>query len=169
MKNEKYEFFYEYARASLDDELNRSSRIEEKTGKFINLLSIIVAAYSLLLRYLVPDIFPLQGVFRWSIVVAIAITYLGLLLSWGFLYKALKFVEMPRMPLDDKFITMFKNRTLPTNHYTLGITASQALKDARKANSDKLELVRMGYRGMAFSVLCLSVSLLLFLIHQGIQ
>ncbi len=51
MKNDKYEFLYNYARSSFDDELQRFKNIEDKASKYISLFSILIVGFTALIRF----------------------------------------------------------------------------------------------------------------------
>lgn len=164
MKNEKYEFLYDYARASFDDELQRFRNIEDKSAKYLSLLSIGIVAYSIIIRFysslFIPAVTPLQ----WIACIVVVITYLAFLSSWSFLYRVLKFRDMPRLPLDDDFISRYEPETLPTIHFALTRACINGLKYARKGNAEKSRLLIKGYNDIAFAMWSLTISAILVFI-----
>lgn len=163
-KNEKYEFLYQYAKSSFDDELVRFRNIEDKASKFIGLLSIIIVGYTALIRFSGSIFFPPENVFEWITVVCILLTFIVLVSSWSLLFRSLQFIEMPRLPLDSEYIKDFKNKDFSTNHYLLSVTCSRALAKARASNTIKTKLLIKAYDDMALSAWLLSISLLLLTI-----
>lgn len=163
MKNEKHEFLYSYARSAFDDELQRFRNIEDKSAKYLSLLSVGVVAYTIILRFYSSLFFPAETIFQWLSCIVVAITYLAMASSWSFLYRALRFTEMPRLPLDEEFINRYEPESLPTIHFALTRTCLEAVKYARQGNSDKSELLIKGYKDIAFSMWMLSLSVILIL------
>ena len=159
MKNDKYEFLYNYSRFSFEDELQRFKNIEDKASKFIVLLSIMIAGYTAIIQFSAKLFFPPNSLFGWLSLIAIVLTYVALVFSWSFLFRSLKFIDMPRLPLDGKFIELFKSRDLPTNHYTLSLTCKEGLLLARKSNTKKSKLLMKAYRSITYSVWLISISL----------
>lgn len=166
MKNEKHEFLYNYARAAFDDELQRFRNIEDKAAKYLSLLSVGIVAYTFLLRFYTASIFPAETFLQWCACIAVFVTYLAMISSWSFLYRALSFIEMPRLPLDDEFIGRYEPETLPTIHFALTRSCADALKYARKGNLEKSELLIKGYKDIAFSMWAISVSVMLLILSN---
>lgn len=166
MKNEKHEFLYNYGRAAFEDELQRFRNIEDKAAKYLSLLSVGIVAYSILLRFYSEVFFPAEVFFQWVICLAVAITYIALASSWSFLYRALRFTEMPRLPFDQEFLDQYEPESLPTIHFTLAQTCVEALKYARKGNSVKSKLLIKGYRDIAFAMWSLSLSVILIMSYN---
>jgi len=169
MKNDKYEFLYNYARASFEDELLRFKNIEEKASRYISLMSMLILGYSILLRFSSSIFFPPSGFLAYVSFVTIILTYISLISSWSFLFRALKFIDMPRMPLNKEFIEKFKKKDLPTNHYTLSVTCSNALTLARKSNTEKSKLLIKANKDIVISLWLLSTSLILITLTSYVK
>lgn len=163
MKNEKHEFLYSYARAAFEDELQRFRSIEDKSAKYLSLLSVCVVAYTIILRLYAPSFFPAETLLQWSTCIIIAIAYVFMALSWVFLYQALRFTEMPRLPFDKEFIDTYEPESLPTIHFALTRTCLEGIKYARTGNLDKSKLLIKGYNTIAVSMLTLTLSVFLII------
>lgn len=161
MKSEKHEFLYSYARAAFDDELQRFRNIEDKSAKYLSLLSVGIVAYTIILRFYSAAFFPAENLIQWITCIVVSVTYLAFASSWSFLYRALRFREMPRLPLDDKFIENYEPESLATIQFALTKTCSEALKYARKGNAEKSELLIKSYKDIAFAMWSLTVSVIL--------
>ncbi|MBR9857735.1 MAG: hypothetical protein GYB38_08500 [Gammaproteobacteria bacterium] len=167
MKNEKQEFLYNYGRAAFDDELQRFRNIEDKAAKYLSLLSVGVVAYSVVLRFYSEEFFPPETLFQWVICIAVSITYVALFSSWSFLYRALRFTEMPRLPFDQMFLDEYEPESLPTIHFVLAKTCAEALKYAMKGNSVKSTLLIKGYKDIAFAMWSLTLSVILIMSYSS--
>lgn len=159
---DKYKFLYEHARSGFEDELQRFRNMEDKAAKLLSFLSIAVVSYTLMIRLYSNLIYPFDSIFKWVIVINIVFTYLGLVISWSFLFRSLAFKQMPRLPVDDDTTKFFEEESLVTVYYSMSETCKSALQDARECNESKRELMAIGYRDMAFTMwsLCISVSLI---------
>lgn len=164
MKNEKHEFLYDYARAAFDDELQRFRSIEDKSAKYLSLLSVGIVAYTIMLRLYSSSFFPAESFIQWLTCTAVAVTYLSFISAWSFLYRALRFTEMPRLPFGDDFIRGYEPLDLPTIHFALTRSCVEALKYARQGNHDKTLLLIKGYKDIACSMWALSISATLALL-----
>lgn len=169
MKNEKYEFLYNYSKAAFEDELQRFRSVEEKANKFIALLSIVIVAYTVLIQAY-AKIFSSPSTFiEYACLIFIVLTYISLIASWSALFRSLKFIEMPRLPLDKMFIENFKSRDLATHHYTLSITCSDALISARDSVTKKSKLLIIAYEDISFATWLISISLCLLTVTTYIN
>lgn len=163
MKSEKHEFLYTYARTAFDDELQRFRNIEDKLARYLSLLSVGILAYTVILRFYADIFFPAESLLQWIACIVVALTYLAFASSWSFLYRALRFREMPRLPLDELFIERYEPESLPTIHFALTKTCSEALKYARKGNAEKSELLIKGYKDIALAMWSLTLSVILII------
>ncbi len=163
MKNEKHEFLYNYARAAFEDELQRFKNIEDKSAKYLSLLSVGVVAYTIILRLYSSSFFPAETTIQWFTCIVVAITYLAMASSWSFLYRALRFTEMPRLPFNEEFISTYEPESLPTIHFALTRTCLDAIKYARTGNAEKSKLLIKGYKDIAFSMWALTLSVILII------
>lgn len=164
MKNDKYEFLYHYSRSAFEDELQRFRNVEEKANKFIALLSIVIVGYTALIQAYAKAFFSPSTFIEYLCLTFIALTYIALVSSWSFLFRSLKFIEMPRLPLDQKFIDNFKEKELPTHHYTLSITCNDGLILARESVTKKSKLLIKAYKDISFAAWLISISLCLLTI-----
>ena len=161
MKNDKYDFLYHYARSSFDDELQRFKNIEDKASKYISLFSILIVGFTALIRFSGSSLFPATNILDWITVIVVLITYISFISSWSFLFRALKFTDMPRLPLDDAFLDDYRSKDLPTNQYGLTVTCKEALHLAREANTKKSKFLIKAHSEISISVCFLSLSLIL--------
>ncbi len=159
MKNDKYEFLYNYAKNAFDEEIARFKNLEEKASRFISLYSILIAAFTAVVTASVGVLMPLDTWYKWLILVFVVLTYISFISSWSFLFRALKFMDMPRLPLDENFLKQFRERDLTTNHHSLSVSCSNALKYARQANGEKSKFLQKAHKEIALSVWLLTISL----------
>ncbi|KPM00437.1 hypothetical protein [Vibrio splendidus] len=169
MKNDKYEFLYNYAKNAFDEELARFKNLEEKASRFISLYSILIAAFTAVVTASVEMIMPLDNWYNWLILSIIVLTYLSFISSWSFLFRALKFMDMPRLPLDENFLKQFRERSLTTNHHALALSCSNALKYARQANGQKSKLLQKAHQEIVVSVWLLTISLVFLSLTKIIE
>lgn len=157
-KNEKHEFLYDYGRAAFEDELQRFKNIEDKSTKYLGLLSVGVIAYTIIIRFYSGSIYPAESLFQWLACAAVAITYIAMISSWSLLYRSLVFKPMPRLPFDEDFINEYEPKSLSTIHFALARTCVEAVKHARQCNSEKTNLLVKGYNDIALSMWALTFS-----------
>jgi len=166
VKNEKYEFIYEYGRAALEEELQRFQNIENKSARYLGLLSVGVVAYTVLLRSFSSSIFPPNGFLDYAACVVVGGTYLAMASSWSFLYRSITFSGMPRLQFDKNFIERCESMDLPTIHLALTRSCAEAIEVAREQNSEKVHLLVMAYKEIALSMWGLTGSVILILANN---
>src|SRR5690606_31404654 len=93
--------------------------IEDKSAKYLSLLSIVITVFTLLLRFLSSKFFPPKSVFEWASCVAVFLAYAAMISSWSLLFRSLRPVQMPRLPISDAFFSQYDSQTLVTNHFEL--------------------------------------------------
>lgn len=163
MKSEKHEFLYNYARAAFDDELQRFRNIEDKSVRYLSLLSVGIVGYTIILRFYSDAFLFAESLLKWITCIVVAVTYLAFASSWSFLYRALRFREMPRLPFNKEFIDRYEPESLSTIQFALTKTCSEALKYARQGNAEKSKLLIKGYRYIAFAMWSLTLSAILII------
>lgn len=164
---DKYKFLYEHSKSGFDNELQRFRNMEDKAAKLLSFLSIAVVSYTLMIRLYSNLIYPFDSVFKWMIVINVAVTYLGFVISWSFLFRSLAFQKMPRLPVDDDTTDFVEGESLISVYYNFSETCKSALEDARECNEGKSKLMALGYQDISFTMwsLCISV---LFIFIMGI-
>ena len=101
----KWTFLYNYSRKSLDYEVERFRRIDEKSVKLLSSVSIIITIFVALFKW----VFENQTIdFTVYVFVVAAAMFGALCLSWYFYFSALKLVLTPKMPLNDN-VSLFKS------------------------------------------------------------
>ncbi|HCC81457.1 MULTISPECIES: hypothetical protein [unclassified Methylophaga] len=167
-KNEKYEFLYKYARAAFDDELQRFRNLEDKASKFLSLFSLVIVGYTLLIESNAGEILNLNNFISWLVFISVCFTYLAFLTSWSFLFRAMKFIEMQRLPLDEKFLETYEPLDLTSIQYVLTKASSNCLSKARAGNKTKSDLLIKAYKDIGISMWALSISIILMVIEKFI-
>jgi hypothetical protein len=164
-KNDKYAFLYDFAKGSFDGELQRYRNIEEKASRYMAFLSILIVSYTTILRFSVDLFFPVDGFFKGLAVVLVCISYVSLCSAWSLLFRAVRFVEMPRLPCDDETIEDFDKHGLATMHLSLAKTCIEGGGIAREANSRKVRLLMKAHDdiGVCTWAITLSVGTLVVL------
>lgn len=164
MKNEKYEFLYDYARQAFQDELERRRTLESKAAKYLSFFSIAILAYSLILRYLSSVFFPPENCLQYLILLIVALAYILMIWAWSLLFRSLKFVDMPRLPLDHSFLDKYEPKSLVTLHYVLTRTCVNGLSSARKENGKQLRYLEKAYEKIKLSMIATTASATLIVI-----
>lgn len=160
-KNDKYEFLYNYGRAAFEDELKRFQNIEAKAGRYLSFLSVGIVAYTYMVKTYAAVFFPPSNPAEWLVLVLVAFTYFSLICSWSHLYRAIRFIEMPRLTYNYKIIEFVENADLVSVHYHFSKMAAHALELGREGNRQKSKLLTLGYKDIVLSAFLLTFSALM--------
>lgn len=164
LKNEKYAFLFEHAKASFEVELERFSSAEEKASKFISLLSIAIAAYGASVALILERYLPIDSITEWLFVSFSALALMALASSWSLIFRSLNFIEMPRLPLNDETFNSFEKNNLATIHYSMAKTCQVATDIAREAVNSKFNLLRIAYTDIILSAWSIFASFLVLVL-----
>lgn len=162
---EKYEELYKYAQSVFDYEHSRFSRIEDKAGRFLTLLTSLLAVYALIGRQLFGDILPPKDMFEAFIVLMAFMVLLSLLFSWWYAFYALKLQGINKAPLNDEVLSFFHEQSLVNIYYSMSKRYSQKLEDNIKINDLKASRVEKSFKSIVATV----VFLVVFLIASAIN
>lgn len=163
IKNEKYEFLFEHAKASFEVELERFTSAEEKAGKFISLLSIAIAAYGASVALILERYMPIDSMAEWLFVFISFLALMALASSWSLIFRSLNFIEMPRLPLDNETFNCVEENNLATIHFLMAKTCQEGTDIAREAVNSKFDLLRIAYTDIILSAWSIFVSFIVLL------
>lgn len=158
-KNDKYAFLYEFTKGAFEGELQRYKNIEEKASKYMGFISILVVAYTAILRFSIGLFFPVDSALKWVAVFLIVFSYISIISAWSLLFRAVRFLEMPRIPCDAQTLEEFKKYSLPTMHLSLSKTCIDAKEKAREVNSSKVGLLVKAHNDIGVCTWAITLSL----------
>ncbi len=162
----KWQLFYEYARKSLDEDIERFQIIDAKAEKFLTLVSVVVVAFSGIVPWVFDNNFPPSDLVGWTLTVVLGFAFLCLMSSWSLLFRSIKLAHVPRMPLDDQVDSLFREKELPHIYYMLTKTCRTALAVNRKVVDEKGKLMQLAYRDIALSAWAVAISVVLIAISK---
>lgn len=168
---EKYRHIYEYSKNCYMDELSRYQTLEAKIGRYINLLSILIAGFSILVGSFLSELESALFCLSVFILFFVALTYITLLFSLVSIWKSLKFNEMPRMPFSDEFIQYAEidKNNLSTLFIDYAHNAKEAISKARSVNELKVSDAKLGYQALAISCGFLIVTAILMFVYAVLK
>ncbi|MBL0710687.1 MAG: hypothetical protein JJV99_06720 [Colwellia sp.] len=156
---DKWSFLYHYARKSLDEEISRFQRIDDKSVKLLSSVSIIITIFLALFKWILEDS---NVEFSLYIYIVSILIFLSLSFSWHFFFKALKLRLAPRMPLNDEIFKLVQEKNMATIHVALYKSCQKAVKESFDVIEDKADKLKKGYAATSIAgfLLILFVSML---------
>lgn len=161
MTGNKYKFLYEYARTSLDEDLEHFKNIEDKASKFMGFLTILIAGYTAVIKFASDIFFPPNGLLAWCTLITIICTYIALVSAWGHLFMSLRIIYAPRMPFNNYVIDMIENNSLVTTYWALSQTCKKTLEKSRSVIESKAKNLQIAYQDIGYSAWIMSISLIM--------
>ncbi|WP_146094990.1 hypothetical protein [Pseudomonas sp. BRM28] len=161
---ERYKLLYELSRKALDEELDRYKKLDEKAGRFLNILSISIVGYTALINASSQRIFPLEAgkISSWIFTGLALLTFLALFSSWIRLFNAIKLSKSPRISIDQEVNSLIETEELITVYYSLSLSCQEALSAARDILKTKTTILESAYSEIRFSAYLLCASLAVY-------
>ena len=88
--------------------IERFHKLDEKISKFINTVTIIIGVFVAAVPFVFKNHFPPKSFYEWLLIALIFFTFVSLCSLWSFLFRALKLVNVPRMPFNEEIVELFK-------------------------------------------------------------
>ncbi|MDC4991306.1 hypothetical protein OHW12_17590 [Acinetobacter baumannii] len=164
---DKYKALFEYQKSQYEDEKNRYQKLEDKSSKYLTLLTFVIPVYSLIINKFLDDKFNDVNCFLYSIsLFFIFITFFSFCFAWYSIFKSLKLNENSKMPADSELVNFFNNEghSLESIYLYLANHYATLITDFRAINSRKTDAMLKGYNEIKFSILCFAITMLLILL-----
>jgi len=145
----------EYLKDRYQEESSRFSHLEEKCGRFISLITIIIAVITGILSVNSGEILRPESKLEWASLSLFLLAYFTIICCWGHSLSALKIQEIPILP-----------RSIATADYIYNkdeATSERYIYDAHKNTIHELSIVlnnKVKYLSLAYEELVISAWLL---------
>lgn len=156
---DKYEELYNHAKYAYEEEAVRFSRLEDKAGKFITIVSSLLAVYALTGRELFDSLFPIVNTVDYLKVTFASFVLLSLVVSWGFSFRAFQLQGTRKVPLNEEILDFFKQNNLVTIQYAMTKRYSESRNYNKKINDWKARNLKWCFQ----STIAVVVSFILFI------
>jgi hypothetical protein len=167
MSRSKYEFLYDYASTEVERELARFDSFETKAGRLGTLLTVVIVAFSTLLRFTSSIFFPAAAFIDWIICILAGLAYLALFSAWLRVLGSLKIVNVPRMPFTQEVMDLVESETLSTSKKALAKTSKLVIAEMRDVLSNKSAAIRIAYQDAIGAGWLLTVTLFTIVIRAA--
>lgn len=160
---------YEHARIAFEEEVSRFSRLEDKAGRFITVISSLLAIYALAGRQLFSSLFPISGVWSGTKVTLAGLIMLSLLASWNFAFQALRLQGTRKHPLNEEVFGFFRKNNPPTIQWAMSKRYCEATHFNRKVNDQKATNLKKCFISIVIVVVCFSIFVILMAIDKNMS
>ena len=161
---ERYKFLYELSKKSLDEELERYKKLDEKASRFLSILSVGIVAYTALINAAAPKIGPVSsaGWLSGLFIGLSVITFIALFSSWFRIFTSIRLADVPKVEIGETANTLAADEDLITMYYALAISCQEVQAHAKELLKDKTRWLQSAYREIQFSTYSLMASLLTY-------
>jgi len=161
---ERYKFLYEISRKALDEELDRYKKLDEKAGRFLNILSITIVGYTALINAAYSKVLPFKAtsISSYIFLLLSIVTFIGLFSAGARLFNSIKLKESPRVEIDHDVNLLVEQEDLITIYNGLALSCQEALSLARTHLKEKTNTLESAYKEIHFSACALCATLAVY-------
>lgn len=171
LRNRKYHFLYEYANQLYSEEVQRFKDLEDKSFKLLTALSIISLIYIPVLSWV------LTVTEQWCILSLLTIPFIMIDVAcfsraWISLNNTFKITDVPKLPLDDTLLKIFKddNEHINSLYYNLYQGYNEATVKYKSVNDKKAGCIDDGHKylqkGFKYFIIILSFAVIGMLLES---
>jgi len=144
--NEKYKELYELSLKVLEEEQQRTNRLDEKASRYFSVLSFLIGIYGIFCSKIIAGCIPLKGWVDGGLLMLCFLNFAGLVLAWFLCFAVFRQHVIVKIPLNAEIIKFFNDNELLDIHYALAKANKDALVDNRKISDRKSSLLANTYR-----------------------
>lgn len=156
---------YDYAKSSLNHELQRFDVLDSKANKFLGLVSAVLGIFVSLIGWGFNKFFPPVSAMQCWVVFFLFVILFGLVVSWFKLFSSIRITNMPTLKLEERACDYLCQENEQVFKDILKIYAN-LIKDHRSVMTRKIELVDSAYGYIQFSAVVTIVTAFFILISQ---
>ena len=159
---QKYEELYKLTKEGLQEELSRSSRLDEKASRYLGFLSVVFGAGAIVGPSFVQSLRPIQGFWDWAALALSALLLAAVFRSAWLTLRVLKIQRWLTFPLDEEMQRYFVGNLYLNVLYSLARENIVAVTTNREVATQKAMTLQKAYRllnlALVFAVLVVVAS-----------
>lgn len=159
---EKYKELFDLSLKVLEEEQQRTNRLDEKASKYFSVLSFLIGIYGVFCSRIITDCIPFKG---WMDISLISLGFLnlaGLIVAWFLCFAVFRQHVIVKIPLNDEMVKFFKDHELIDIHYTLSKANKDALVENRSITDKKSYLLVWTYKILSGVFVLMVVMMFIF-------
>ncbi len=160
-QNEKnFEELYKYSQSVLEEEARRSKRIDDKSAKYLSILTAIIGLYTLLGKQIFADIIPPQNITQWIVLISAFLVMVVLVYAWSLLFQVINTRKIETPSLNNAMLLYFADNSLYGKKgvfYGLSERNKDVYLNNKKIVRSKADLLSKAYKFIALTVILLLV------------
>lgn len=159
---EKYKELFDLSLKILEEEQQRTNRLDEKASKYFSVLSFLIGICGIFCSRIIRDCIPFKG---WMDISLISLGFLnlaGLIVAWFLCFAVFRQHVIVKIPLNDEMIKFFNENELVDVHYTLSKANKDALVENRRITDKKSYLLVWTYKILSWVFVLMVVMMFVF-------
>ncbi len=144
--DEKYKELYDLSFKVLEEEQQRTTRLDAKASQYFSVLSFLIGIYGIFGSRILTDCIPFKS---WLDIVLVGlgvIVLLGLMTAWLLCFTVFRQHVLVKVPLNEEMLKFFNDNELIDIYYTLSKANKDALAENRKVTNKKSYLLTLTYK-----------------------
>ncbi|EHU0329514.1 hypothetical protein MW652_001136 [Vibrio vulnificus] len=135
---------HEYAKLSLENELKRFDSLDSKATKFLSFVSVMFGLLISVVTTGFSTFFPPVTKIQCLIVFMLFLLSFSLILSWFYLFRAIKVSDRPVLKLNDDVVSFFYSKETDTD-FCVVKSYSDLMQAHKKEMKKKEHLIECAY------------------------
>lgn len=167
---DRWEFLYSYAIKALDQDIDRFHKLDEKISKFITIVTIIMSVFVAAIPFIFTNHVPPKNLIEAFLIYILSLTFVFLCSLWSFLFRGLRLQNVPRMPISEEVLDLFKSdKKDNTILFALTMTSFKAFNENIMINSKKIDYLNKAYDDTVYASLFIVLDLFVVAFLQLIK
>ncbi len=159
---EKYKELFELSLKVLEEEQQRTNRLDEKASKYFSVLTFLIGIYGVFCSRIISECVPFKGWMDVSLIGLGFLNLLGLIAAWFLCFAVFRQHVIVKIPLNDEMIKFFNDNELVDVHYTLSKANKDALVENRRITDKKSYLLVWTYKILSWVFVLMVVMMFVF-------
>ncbi|MDD1140754.1 hypothetical protein M5G22_24600 [Pseudomonas sp. TNT2022 ID233] len=161
---ERYKFLYEFSKKTLEEEVERYRKLDEKAAKFLNILSVSIVGYTALISASKPTILTTNLPLKSCFIALIVLTYIALFSAWHKIFRSIRLTKISTIEIDETAISIIEEEDMLTIYNCFAMYCKEAITETRKTLKLKANHLELAYKEICWASWLLSASIFLYFI-----
>ncbi|WP_459048336.1 hypothetical protein [Stenotrophomonas sp. PSU_St99] len=143
--SEKYAALFDFQKSQYVSALERYRRLDEKSAKYLGMLTFGFGAYVVLVKSAVERVIPIECGLDVLVVFSIGLTLLAFVCAWSHIYRSLGLSDVLVMQASSSQVELFKKNSLDEVRLAYANQYSILFDEINRKHEDKSRLLRLAY------------------------
>lgn len=167
---DQFKALHEYHKIQYDNEITRGQKLEDKSAKYLTVLTIAITAFTLFVSKWVESLtWPICRVLDLFVFFSIIFTFICFCSSWSLVFRSLAMLKVKKIPSNQQTIDFFSQNYLESVYLSLSKKYVEAYHIVFVNNERKSSLMIKAYTDIAWSGWSFVISIILIFISKLVK